>query len=100
MGTFTEIAIVDYLLSFDYQAERTSPFPFAANKSKVCHFRFLLAANKWKFMFSVSSITNGKQKPRRFSLIYFPFAHRKNGSLSFVRKLANKQTEVIRLQTD
>ncbi len=34
------------------------------------------------------------------SLICLPFAHRANGSLSFVRLLMKKQTEVIRLQTD
>jgi hypothetical protein len=37
---------------------------------------------------------NKKQKPRRFSLICFPLAHRENGSLSFVRLLTKKETEV------
>jgi hypothetical protein len=32
---------------------------------------------------------NGKRKPRRFSLIRLPFAHRANGSLSYVRMLTN-----------
>ncbi len=40
------------------------------------------------------------RKPRRFSLIPLPFAHRKNGSLSFVWLLTKKQTEVIHLLTD
>jgi hypothetical protein len=43
---------------------------------------------------------NGKRKPRRFSLIRLPFCHLVNGSLSFVRLLTRKQTEVIRLQTE
>ncbi len=41
---------------------------------------------------------NGKRKPRRFSLIRSLFAHRANGSLSFVRLLTEVQLEVIRLQ--
>jgi hypothetical protein len=43
--------------------------------------------------------SNGK-RPRRFFLIRLPFAHRANGSLSFVRLLTKKQKEVIRLLTD
>jgi hypothetical protein len=43
---------------------------------------------------------NGKRKPRRFSLIPLQFAHRANRSLSFVRLLTKKPTEVSRLQTD
>jgi hypothetical protein len=31
--------------------------------------------------------SNGKRKPRRFSLIHLPFAHCANGSLSFVCSL-------------
>jgi hypothetical protein len=38
-----------------------------------------------------------KQKLRRFSLNSLPFAHRANGSLSFVRLFMQKQTEVVRL---
>jgi hypothetical protein len=36
--------------------------------------------------------SNGKQKPRRFSLTRLPFAHRANGSLLFVHLLIKKQT--------
>jgi hypothetical protein len=43
---------------------------------------------------------NEKRKPRLFSLNSLPFAHRANGSLSFVRLFMKKQTEVIRLQTN
>ncbi len=32
-----------------------------------------------------AAVSNGKRKPRRFSLIRLPFAHLANGSLSFVR---------------
>jgi hypothetical protein len=44
--------------------------------------------------------SNGKQKPRRFSVIRLLFAHRANGSLPFIHLLTKKQTEVIHLQTD
>ncbi len=40
-----------------------------------------------------------ERKPRRFSLIRLPLAHRANGSLLIVRFM-KKQTEVIRLQTN
>jgi hypothetical protein len=43
---------------------------------------------------------NGKRKSRRFSLIRVLFAHCANRSLSFVRLLTKKQTEVMRLQID
>ncbi len=42
---------------------------------------------------------NGKQNPRRFSLIHFLFAHC-NGSLSIVHLLTKKQREVICFQMD
>ncbi len=35
-----------------------------------------------------------------FPLLRLPFAHHANGSLSFVRLLTKKQTELFRLQTD
>jgi hypothetical protein len=37
---------------------------------------------------------------KRKTIFLNPFAHRANESLSFVRLLTKKQTEVIRLQTD
>ncbi len=40
------------------------------------------------------------EKPKRFSLIRLPFAHRANGSLSFVSLFTKKQTEVICWQTN
>ncbi len=43
---------------------------------------------------------NGKWKPRQFSFIRSPLAHRANGSSLFVFLFTKKQTEVIRLQTD
>jgi hypothetical protein len=39
-------------------------------------------------------------KKKKFSLNCLPFAHCANESLSFVRLLTKKQTEVIHLQTD
>jgi hypothetical protein len=41
-------------------------------------------------------VSNGKRKPKRFSSIHLPFAHRANGSLSSASLLTKKQTEVIR----
>jgi hypothetical protein len=43
---------------------------------------------------------NGKWKPRRFSIVLLPFAHRSNGSLSGPFFDKNKQTKVSRLQID
>jgi hypothetical protein len=47
-----------------------------------------------------AAVSNGKWKHRQFSVIRLPFAHRANGSLSFVRLSTNKQMKVIHLQTD
>ncbi len=44
--------------------------------------------------------SNTNQKPRRFSTICLSLVHRANRSLSFVRFLTKKQTEIIRLQAD
>ncbi len=54
----------------------------------------------WRHGHGYMETSNGKGKPRKFSLILLPFSHRANGSLSFVSLLTKKQTEVIRLQTD
>ncbi len=47
-----------------------------------------------------TAVSNRKWKPRRFSLIRLPFAHRATGSLSLVRLFPKKQSEVIPLQTN
>jgi hypothetical protein len=54
----------------------------------------------WGILTFYKNKSNGKRKPRRFPLFRLQFAHHANGSLSFVRLLIKKQTEVIRLQTD
>jgi hypothetical protein len=41
-----------------------------------------------------AAVSNGKWKPRRFSLVRLPFAHCANGNLSFVGLLRKKQTKV------
>ncbi len=48
------------------------------------------------FLYIYAAVSNGKQKrkPRRFSLILLPFAHRAKGTLSFVFFFTKKQTEV------
>ncbi len=51
-------------------------------------------------IYKYAAVSNGKRKPRRFSLI-LPFAHGANRGLSFVRLLTKtKKPEVIRFQTD
>jgi hypothetical protein len=126
MGMFAETANVDYCLLFADQGKQTyvSRYPFAENKWKFAIFRFPFAENKRKQPFSVSSVfhlhiyicietaayiygypyiyaavSSGKREPRRFFLVRLRFAHRANGSSSFVR-LFTKKPEVIRLQTD
>ncbi len=42
-----------------------------------------------------AAVSNGKRKPRRFSFIRLMFAHRSNGSLSFVCLLSKNQTEDV-----
>ncbi len=53
-----------------------------------------------QYMYAAVSNKNGKRKPSRFPLICLLFAHRANGSLSFVRLLTKKETELIRLLMD
>jgi hypothetical protein len=43
------------------------------------------------YTYIYTAVLNGKRKLRRFSTIRLPFAHRANGSLSFVRLLTKKQ---------
>jgi hypothetical protein len=52
----------------------------------------------WRHRDMDMETTDGKRKPRRFSLIGLLFAHRANGGLSFVCLLTKKQTEVIHVQ--
>jgi hypothetical protein len=89
--------------------------PFSAfvysTQTEVYRFRFPFAGNKQKLPFSISSVfclrssgnvetSNGKREARQFSLIRLTFAPHANGSLSIVRLLMKKETEVDRLQTD
>ncbi len=112
MGTYAETAIIDYHLSFANQ-ENKLPFLFSANKWKfafafsVCSkqtevdnfywFRFLFAEFQ-KHGDGDMETSNGKRKPRQFSLICSSFAHHAKGGLLFVRLLTKKKTEVICLQ--
>ncbi len=54
---------------------------------------YILYIHIYIYIDRYTAVSNGKQKIRRFSLIRLPFAHRANGSLSFVRLLTKKQTE-------
>ncbi len=81
------------------QAIFLHPFTVCSGKRQfpfVCCKRKYICAN----IYALISNGNGKRKSRRLSLIPLPFAHRANESLSFVRLLTKKQTEVIHLQTD
>ncbi len=53
-----------------------------------------------RFPYIYPAVSNGQWKPRQFSFIHLPFAHRAHGSLSFFHLLMKKQIEVIHLQTD
>ncbi len=46
------------------------------------------------YLYIYSVVSNGKRKPRRFSLIHLSFAHRANGSYPFADGLAHLWTRV------
>jgi hypothetical protein len=52
----------------------------------------------WRYGDMNMETSNRIWKPMRFSIVRLPFAHRASVSLSFVRLLTKKQTEVILLQ--
>jgi hypothetical protein len=54
----------------------------------------------YKYIYIYAAISNGKQKPRQFSLTSLLFAHHANGNVLFVCLFVKEQTEVIHLQTD
>jgi hypothetical protein len=54
----------------------------------------------YKFNIILTRGFKRKTEAMQFSSIRLRFAHRANGSLSFIRLLRKKQVEVIRLQTD
>jgi hypothetical protein len=58
----------------------------------------LLQMKLYIYIYLYAADSSGERKPRRFSIIRLLFAHRENGSLSFVHLLTKKQTEVIHLQ--
>jgi hypothetical protein len=51
-----ETAILDYRLFFANQGKQTSLFHFRLQQTKVFHFHFLFATNKWNLPFSVTSV--------------------------------------------
>jgi hypothetical protein len=54
MGTFAEIAVVDYSLSFAHHGKQTTVFVSICIKhTEVRRFRFSFVANKQKLPFSV-----------------------------------------------
>jgi hypothetical protein len=52
------------------------------------------------YIYIYAAVSNGKQKPRLFSLNCLPFSHRANRRFSFVGLFTKKQTEVIHSQTE
>jgi hypothetical protein len=103
MGTFAETANVDYPRKTNFRY----PFPFAANKRRFFFsvfrlqqtngsYRFLLALfSEFRKHGDMETWRNGDMKfkkeqtengTRWFSLISFLFAHRANGSSSFVEE--------------
>ncbi len=99
MGTFAETVNIDYHLSFVGQGKQTSVFHFCFHqRTKVDCFRFPFAAYKRSSVFHIyiyicryTAVSNGKWKPRRFSLIQLPFAHHTNIGLLFVCLLTKKR---------
>jgi hypothetical protein len=98
MGTFAETTVVDYRLLFADQ-ENKLPF-FVSVYSRQTEVAIFVSSVCWIYSINIFQMGNGKQKPRRFSLIRLPFSHHANGSLSFLRLLTKEQREVIRLQMD
>jgi hypothetical protein len=109
-GHVFEPANIDYPLSFADQGKQTSVFCFRLQQTNgscclyfytnthihIAHIYIYTCIYTYIYIYAV--IPNGKLKPRRFSLILLPFAHRANGSLTFICLLTKKQTEVICLQ--
>jgi hypothetical protein len=98
LDTFAATAIVDYFLFAD-QGKQTSVFRFRFRKTKrslplpfsVCRKQTEVAVYMETWRHQMENGSPGGSPS---------FVHRANRSLSFVRLLTKKQTEVIRLQTD
>jgi hypothetical protein len=104
MGTFAETANVDYRLLFAELGKQTSVLSIdiyirKQNYVYIIYIHIHIHIHIPIYIMPLQT-EDGKWKPRCFSLIRLLFAHRTNGSLSFVRLLTKKQTEVIRLQKD
>jgi hypothetical protein len=87
MGTFAGTPIVDYHLSFTNQGKQTSVFriyiyPYIFIYLYVNINLYAVYICVCVYLYIYPAISNGKLKPRRFSLFCLPFAHRANGSLT------------------
>ncbi len=88
MGPFAETEIVDYHLSFvnpgKQQTNGSLPFPLSVYKyaEVSLDIYIFICTCVYMYIYRYATISNGKLKPRRFSLIRLPFAHSANESLS------------------
>jgi hypothetical protein len=101
-----QTSITDYRLPdqgkqtsvFRFRLQRTSgslPFPFFRLQQTYGNCRFLLVpffavvclCRLYLYLYLYSAVSNGKRKPRRFSLIRLTSAHRANGSYPFANGL-------------
>jgi hypothetical protein len=85
MGTSADAANVGYHVSFADQGKQTSVFRYSVFRIYILPFYEKIKR---------------KTEDQMISLIRLPFAHLSNKSLSFVHLFTEKQTVVIRLQTD
>jgi hypothetical protein len=94
MGTFAETVIVDCHLCFADQEKQTSVFCFlfpyiythicTDNVTIYMYVYMCIYIHIYIHIYIYAAFSNGKRKPRRFSLIRIPLAQHANGSLPFV----------------
>jgi hypothetical protein len=92
---------------FRFRLQQTNgslPFPFSvcSKQTEVCRCRFPFAANKRKFLFTVSSVfyLRNSRDMETWKNKDMETWRQGDMSLSFVRLSMKKQTEIGRLQTD
>jgi hypothetical protein len=102
LGTFTESANVDYHLSFADEVEQTS-ISICRKQREVCRFRFCLKQTNRSCRFpqyTYAAISNGKQKPKRISIIRLPFAHHANRKFAVCLFVNEETNENYPFETD
>ncbi len=96
-SVFTCIVYIKRKRDFLYRYTCTYTYTYTSTYTPYIYIYILIYIYIYIYIMPFQT-ENGS--PRRFSLIHLPFALRTNGSLSFVRSLMKKQTEIIHLQTN